>query len=195
MRIALDVGHAGKTTHPGDRGAVNGGTEEVALVVRYLLAADRQLRELGHEVLLFGGLGSYADRIARCSSAGADVYVQGHIDAGLLGRTGDRGTSIYDHRSARGKALAESVATALGKVTPWPQKAAAGRPDDDGQARDEDLSEAWGCISACYALRPVGLLLEPGFIDGAAGAAWLREHVESVGVALAAGIHAWSRAL
>ena len=193
MIICLDPGHLGKPTHPHDRGASWRGVEEASVATAYLLAADRHLRRLGHEVFLFPGLGSYSERIRRASEAGADVYVQGHADAGLAGHAGDRGTVVHDYRSTRGLALARSVAASLDLALPWDVRAAAGRPDDDGQARDEDYSEAYGCIAPCYALRPVGLLLEPGFLDGLLGAAWLPANPEAIGRAIAEGIDAWAR--
>ena len=193
MRFMLDPGHLDKPDRPHDRGAAYADREEVEIVLAYLSSADRWLRALGHEVFVGAGPGAYPERIALASRLGCAVYVQGHVDAGLAGRPGDRGTVIYDHRSKKGASLASFVAVAMGKVTPWPVKAAPSQPDDDGQPRDEDLSEAFGCISAAYALKPVAILLEPGFIDGALGSAWLAEpaNVRSVGVALADGIHKW----
>lgn len=194
-RIMLDPGHINKPDRPGDRGAVHAGLEEADLASQYLAAADRRLRQLGHQVLLGGGPGTYAERVLMAHRLGCDLYVQGHVDAGLAGRTsGDRGTVIHDHRSRSGAALSEAVAFALGRVCPWVVRAAPARPDDDGQPRDEDLSEAFACISTAYALKPVALLLEPGFIDGPAGAPWLsqRANLLALGAALADGIHTWS---
>jgi hypothetical protein len=195
MIIALDLGHQGKTAHPNDRGASWQGREEAATALPILLAADRALRDLGHTAILLPDGGSYPERIAWSSKMGAAVYVQIHCDAGLSGRKGDRSTAIHDYRSVRGAALALAVAEALGKVAPWPVAAAAGRPDTNGTPRDRDLTEAYNCISACYALRPVGLLLEAGFLDGLLGADWLPANGADLGVALAAGIDAWVRSL
>ena len=192
-RIMLDAGHVNKPNRPHDRGAVYAGREEAGIALAYLLSADAWLRALGHEVFVGAGPGTYPERIALASRLGCHVYVQAHVDAGLAGRSGDRGTVIYDHRSKKGALLATFVAAEIGKITPWPVKAAASQPDDDGQPRDEDLSEAFGCISAAYALKPVAILLEPAFIDGALGSAWLAgaANVRAIGVALADGIHKW----
>lgn len=193
LRILLDPGHINKPDHIHDRGAAHRGLEEVTLAIQYLTAADRRLRQLGHEVLLVAGPGTYPERITQAHRLGCDIYVQGHINAGLAGRAGDRGMAIYDHRSARGRALAGLVADSLGMVLPWPVTANEARPDDDGQPRDEDLTEAFGCIAAAYPLKPVALLLEPAFIDGALGLGWLsnRGNLDVLGAALAAGIHVW----
>lgn len=192
-RIMLDAGHLNKPSHPHDRGAVYAGREEAGIALAYLSSADAWLRALGHEVFVGAGPGTYPERIALASRLGCHVYVQAHIDATPTPGTADRGTVIHDHRSKKGAALAASVAAELGKVTPWAVKVAAAQPDDDGQPRDEDLSEAFGCISAAYALKPVAILLEPAFIDGALGSAWLAgaANVRAIGVALADGIHKW----
>lgn len=193
-RIMLDAGHVNKPDRPHDRGAVYAGREEAGIALAYLLSADAWLRALGHEVLLGAGPGTYPERIALASRVGCHVYVQAHIDATPTPGTADRGTVIHDHRSKKGAALAASVAAELGKVTPWAVKVAAAQPDDDGQPRDEDLTEAFGCISAAFLLKPVAILLEPGMINGIAGPKWLGDpaNVRAVGVALADGIHKWS---
>lgn len=193
-RIMLDAGHINKPSHPHDRGAIYAGREEAGIALAYLSSADAWLRALGHEVFVGAGPGIYAERIALASRLGCHVYVQGHVDAGLSGRPGDRGMVVRDHRSKKGAALAALVAAELGKVTPWPVRAAPSQPDDDGQPRDGDLSEAFACIEAAYSLKPVAILLEPAFIDGALGSAWLGDaaNVRALGVALADGIHKWS---
>lgn len=191
MVVILDIQHAGKPNHLADRGASWRGVEEVALTRRYAAEADHALRGLGHDVVVLSD-GLYSARWVRAHMLRGDAYVALHTDAGLAGRAPDRGTVISDYRSARGGKLAFAVAQVCTAALPWPVTPKAGRPDRDGQPRDEDLTEAYNCISGLYELRPVGITFEPGFIDGALGQDWLRNHAEDVGTALAQGVHAWS---
>ena len=183
MKVAISIDHAGKPHRPDDRGAVHAGVEEVTLTRGHLDACDRELRKLGHQVLPLSD-GAYSDRWKRADAWGADVYLSLHVDAG----GGNRGTVVHDHRSARGRALAVSVADQLARVVSWPVSAKPCRPDDDGEARDEDYSEAYSCIAG---VKAVALLLEPGFIDGAGHLDQL--HREDIGRAYARGIDVWSR--
>lgn len=196
MRVALDVQHAGKPDHPGDRGAHWLGVDEVDVTRAYAAEIDRELRRLGHTVHWLG-CGTYPSRWALADSYGATVYLACHLDSGLAGRAGDRGLVLHDHRSTRGAALAGIVAPDLTKALGWPVKAAPCRPDDDGQARDEDYSEPFACIRG---VRAVALVLEPGFLDGAKGSQlWTDPALRHrtcvvIGQAVAVAIDAWGRA-
>lgn len=185
MLVALDIQHAGKPGRWRDRGVARDGVEEVDLTRRYVAAADRELRRLGHDVVVLSD-GRYSDRWKRADDYGAGVYVACHVDAG----GGDRGTVFYDYRSTRGAELAEKVAGELGARFPWPMKARACRADDDGEPRDEDYTEPWNTIRGVGA---VALCLEPYFLDGPRAAEFIGA-VEDVGVRLARGIDAWARA-
>ena len=196
MRVALDVQHAGKPDHPGDRGAHWLGVGEADGPRAYAAEIDRERRRLGHMVHWPGG-GADAERWALSDARGADVYLACHLDAGLGGRAGDRGLVLHDHRSTRGAALAGIVAPDLAKALGWPVKAAPCRPDDDGEPRDEDYSEPYACIRG---VKAVALVLEPGFLDGAKGTQlWtdpaLRHRTcVAIGQAVAVAIDAWGRA-
>lgn len=196
MRIALDVQHRGKPDHPADRGAHWRGVDEVDVSSAYALEIDRELRRLGHDVHWLG-CGGYAERWAISDARGADVYLACHLDAGLQGRAGDRGLVLHDYRSAKGAALAGAVAPELAKALGWPVKATPCRPDDDGEPRDEDYSEAFACIRG---VKAVALVLEPGFIDGLKGAMlWADPALRhrtciAIGQAVARSIDAWGRA-
>lgn len=196
MRIALDVQHAGKPDHPGDRGAHWLGVDEVDVTRAYAAEIDRELRRLGHTVHWLG-CGTYPSRWALSDSYGADVYLACHLDSGLAGRAGDRGLVLHDHRSTRGAALAGIVAPDLTKALGWPVKPSPCRPDDDGEPRDEDYSEPFACIRG---VKAVALVLEPGFIDGAKGAQlWTDPALRHrtcvvIGQAVAVAIDAWGRA-
>jgi len=193
LRVAIDVQHRGKPDRPADRGAVWRGVEEVDVTSSYGAALDHRLRQLGHTSLWLG-CGGYAERWALADQAGAHVYLACHLDAGLGGRPGDRGTVLYDHRSPGGRALAGLVAEALSEALPWPVTAAPCGPDDDGQPRDEDYSEAFACIRG---VRAVALVLEPGFLDGAAGdwasPARRADLCQRIGDAVAQAIDRWAR--
>ena len=196
MRIALDVQHRGKPDKPGDRGAHWLGVDEVDVSALYAAEIDRELRRLGHTVHWLG-CGTYPERWARSDARGADVYLACHLDSGLGGRAGDRGLVLHDHRSTRGAALARLVAADLTAHLSWHVSAAPCRPDDDGEPRDEDYSEAYSCIRG---VRAVALVLEPGFLDGLKGAMlWTDPALRHrtcvvIGQAVAVAIDAWGRA-
>ena len=105
MIIAATIGHAGRPSRWADRGAAFEGAEEVSAVRRYLDACDQELRRLGHTVVLLSD-GEYSAQWTRADQYKASVYLNCHVNAG----GGDRGELFYDHRSTRGRALAESVA-------------------------------------------------------------------------------------
>jgi N-acetylmuramoyl-L-alanine amidase len=184
VRIALDVQHAGKPDRPDDRGASAFGVEEVSLTRSWLDHIDRELRKLGHQVLPISD-GAYPERWARADDWGADVYVALHANAG----GGARGEVFYDHRSARGAGLAAAVADALEGALRWKVEEKPCRADDDGQARDEDYSEAFACIRG---VRAVALVLEPGFIDGPVEHRTKLRDGALIGSAVARGIAAWA---
>lgn len=184
MLICATVGHAGRMSRLRDRGAAFEGVEEVHVVRAYLDAMDAELRRLGHDVILLSD-GEYSDQWLRVDRYGAGVYLAGHVNAGK----GDRGEVFYDYRSARGRALGEDVAHALDEVYPWPVVAKACRPDDDGQARDEDYSEAFSCIRG---VKPPAIVIEPYFLDGPRRGEFLAS-LPALGVALARGIDRWAR--
>lgn len=178
--IVLDIQHGGSpnTDHIADRGAVYDGVEEVTLTRRYADAADRQLRKLGHQVIVISD-GNYSDRQARAEAYGAAVYVALHINAGQ----GNYGLVFHDYRSSKGPLLAKAIVGQMGKHFTWSQRVAAASPGDPLGGR------AWNCIKGVG--KPVSILLEPGFIDGPHRAD-LIARIEEVGVALADGIHQWS---
>ena len=184
MILAATIGHAGRPSRWADRGVASDETEEVSVVRRYLDAFDREARALGHTVVLLSD-GEYSAQWARADRYNAGVYLNCHVNAG----GGDRGELFYDHRSSRGRALAEAVASALGVVVPWPCRARACRPDTNGVPRDGDYSEAFACISG---VRAVALCVEPYFLDGPQRA-WFLDHLDVVGAALARGVDVWAR--
>lgn len=196
MKVAIDVQHRGKPDKPGDRGAHWLGVDEVDVSTLYAAEVDRELRRLGHTIHWLG-CGSYPSRWALSDSYGADVFLACHLDAGLAGRAGDRGFVLHDHRSTRGATLAQLVAADLTAHLPWHVSAVPCRPDDDGEPRDEDYSEAHSCIRG---VRAVALVLEPGFLDGARGAQlWTDPALRHrtcvvIGQAVAVAIDAWGRA-
>ena len=157
MRIGITVGHTGRPHKQfKDLGAAKAPLVEVYVVRQYVAALERALHRLGCEVVVLSD-GEYSDQWKRVDSYNCDVYLNCHMNAG----GGDRGEFFYDHRSTRGKALAEKIVSEL--KTKWPNRAVACRPDDDGEPRDEDYSEAYGCICG---VKAVALVVEGYFIDG-----------------------------
>jgi N-acetylmuramoyl-L-alanine amidase len=182
--VAATIGHAGRPSRWADRGAAFEGVEEASVVRRYLDAMDHELRRLGHTVVLLGD-GEYADQWARADGYGAGVYLNAHVNAGK----GDRGLVFYDHRSARGKALAESLAAELNRVLPWVTTAHPCRPDSNGVPRDGDFSEAFSCIRG---VKAPAVCLEPYFLDGPRRVEFLA-CLDQAGVAVASGVDIWAR--
>lgn len=182
MLVVLDIQHAGSPdpNHIADRGAVFENIEEVSLTRRYVETCDRQLRKLGHKVIVISD-GTYSDRQARAEQYGAAVYVALHINAGQ----GNYGLVFHDHRSTKGPLLAKAIAGQMSKHFAWSQRVAAASHGDPLGGR------AWNCIKGVG--KPVSILLEPGFIDGPHRSD-LVARIEEVGVALADGIHEWANA-
>lgn len=185
LRVVLDAGHRAKHSKPNDRGAAAGGYTEVDIVLPCLLAVDARLRGYGHDVLLLLS-GEYPDRWQEAHAWGADAYVQGHMNSD----GGDYGAVFFDHRSKRGASLASWVAHELEGVVPWAVHSTEARPDSNGRPGDEGEAP-YACIHGCYPLRPVGLLLEPGFIDRPAHRLYLLANPGPVGEAIARGVHTW----
>lgn len=159
MLVAMTVGHVGRPSKEfKDLGAAQGSNVEADFVRRYVHALERAFRKLGVQSATLSD-GSYADQWARADAYGADVYLNCHMNAG----GGDRGEFFYDHRSTKGKALADNVVAALGKAFPWTNRAVACHPDTNGVPRDADYSEAFGCI---YGVKAPALVVEAYFIDG-----------------------------
>lgn len=198
--VLLDRQHAGKPTHLADRGAwgdldhdgrVDVEEQEAALTARYLLAAELELLRLGHSALPLAD-GSYAERHARANKyaqaiGGRAVYIAAHLNAG----GGRYGSTFYDARSTAGKALSVAVAAALRSACPelgadvWARAAEPTGP----------WARAYSTIAGVYSGRPVGLCFEPFFLDAPPHQVLASpEGLGRVGVALARGIDAWSRA-
>lgn len=182
MIVCVTIGHAGRPGRLDDRGAVYDGIEEVTLVRGYVDELDRALRQRGHQCIVLSD-GHYRDQWARADGYGADVYLNAHVNAG----GGDHGLVLHDHRSTRGKALAEAVAGELAETMGWACKVKPCRPDTNGTSRDGDFAEAFGTISG---VRAPALCLEPYFIDGPRR--WeLLGGLAAIGQAIAEGVHRW----
>jgi N-acetylmuramoyl-L-alanine amidase len=189
LLVYADIGHQNKPQRINDRGVVRGSLVEVELATRYVRVLDRELRRLGHTCIV-GGVGRYEDRWAQADALGASVYLQAHVNAG----GGDRGEIFYDYRSrGRGSILAQQIAEEVGARVPWPVVAKNCHPDDDGEPRDEDYGEAFGCIKG---VRAVAVLTESYFIDGPQ-VGWFASDagLEAVGVGIAQGLARWSASL
>lgn len=183
LLVAATIGHAGRRSRWGDRGATHEGVEEVSVVRHYTDALDRELRRLGHSCVLLSD-GEYRVQWARVDGYGADVYLACHANAGR----GDYGLVLHDYRSRRGAELAALVAEEQARAMGWTVRAAPCRPDTDGRPRDGDYAEAWSTIAGVDA---VALCLEPYFLDGPRRSAFLAG-LGAVGEATARGIAAWA---
>ena len=183
MLVAISIDHAGKPSRLDDRGAAAGELQEVSLVRAYTDAIDHELRELGHQVVILSD-GEYRDRWKRADGYGADVYLACHMNA----CGGDYGLIVHDYRSLRGERLAEAIASEISDLG-WRCRSEPGRPDDDGQPRDEDYTEAWNCIAG---VKAVAVCVEPYFVDGPR-AREVAQRYQEIGAAIARGIDQYAR--
>ena len=188
--IFITIGHA----HSGESaGASYEGFQEVAMIRGYVAAMQSRLQSFGWRVLIGDKARYSADKTA-ADAAGAIVYVNAHVNAGMGGKDSQRGEIFYDYRTSNrnGIALATEIARRLDDVFPWEVQAKRCRPDTNGVPRDGDYSEAFGCISGVMA---VAVCTEPFFLDGADRAA-LRSPagLVQIGTLIADGIAAWYRA-
>ena len=195
--VYLDRQHSGKPARPRDRGAsadldgdgkIARDEQEAAMTARYLLACELALLEMGHVVIPISD-GSYNERHARVNryagtfKAGRpQVYLAAHLNSG----GGDYGLIGFDHRSRSGPELANRIARQLRQVAPELNgvKCIEAKPDDWTR-------NMYATISGVT--QPIGLCLEPAFLDQPAHADLLtREGLSTMGRAIAAGIDAWA---
>jgi len=190
MIAYLDRQHAGKPFAMGDRGADCNGHVEAMLTPIYLLAIERRLLSLGHDVVTLSD-GAYHARHARVveyarDHKGRNVYIAAHLNAG----GGNYGAAFYDHRSSMGKAAAAAVVVALHDACPELMRARSIEASPGDWTR-----HAYNTISGVYAGRPCGLCLEPAFIDSQDHKELLTTRgLDRMGVAIADGLHQWSQA-
>ena len=180
MIVCLSIDHHGKPNRLADRGAIGpGGKTEVDLTSKYVWAAEKVLRKAGCRVCVVSS-DFYSKRWAFSDSIGAVCYVSCHMNAG----GGDRGEVYYDSRSrpGGGSALAKCIAQSLSDKVPW-----GAEVKGSGEGENQ---RAFSCIKG---LRGIGIVYEPGFLDGPRGD--LSSHCKDMGRALAEGIitYSWSR--
>jgi hypothetical protein len=190
--VILDRGHAGKPANPADRGAASQHGDrvfrEAMLTPLYLLALEEVLIAGGCEVLPVSS-GAYTERQSWACGVRADLYLTAHLDAG----GGRHGSVLYDRRSTAGHRLAQLVAAALDQGCPelaavhavacWDDRRDQPAPDPPWRWR------AWSCIEGVYQGTPVGLVLEPAFVDQPMHLPLLQpEGLHRIGVAIGRGV-------
>jgi N-acetylmuramoyl-L-alanine amidase len=104
MKIALDIGHMGKTLRPLDRGAVYKGARESDYVLLYAIAARGYLEKAGHNVYILC-YDNYGARQEFCKINSFDLHIQCHLNAGK----GDY-SLIYCRENEKAEKLAEKLA-------------------------------------------------------------------------------------
>jgi N-acetylmuramoyl-L-alanine amidase len=171
MKIALDIGHIGRTgKRAGDLGASHGSLHEADLVWRIVEGAWKALRD-EHEVFILSH-GSYASRHQWCNQHGVGIFLAGHINS--FDKPGPGyGAFFYDPRTRSGDKLAaclarEMMALAHGgiptktksKTKKWPAYEAKGI-----KAAGDVWKNARFTIAGLR--RPIGICCEPFFISNA----------------------------
>ena len=182
MIVFLDRQHHGKPNRWDDCGATNDGVHETWLTAQYIHHCEWKLREAGISVCVLSD-GWYKDRHKRVNeySQGHEksIYVSCHVNAG----SGDYGSVFYDHRSTRGRDLAQHI---NGRLHQWcdplhnKTKSIASNPDDWTVNAYNTIKGVGRSVAVCF---------EPFFID-------CNEHktlmtssgLELVGLSLAVGI-------
>lgn len=192
MIIAATIGHAGKPTHPTDRGASYrhpSGVEvrEVDAVLRYTQALDSALVAAGHAAVLLTD-GTYRQRAARAKKIGVSALLNCHVNAGLGGRSGQRSEIYYWPWSVKGLALAQDLADALRAVLPWQDVRVTAA--EVGPHLDETrAANVRACIDG--AVTP-SICVEPFFCDALDADLLLSDGtLDRIGCALAQGLIAW----
>jgi hypothetical protein len=187
--VFFDRQHAGQIRKPSDQGAYSRLVErhESDMVLDYLAAAERKLRQLGINVINISD-GRYSERHARVleyanMAGGTSVYIAAHLNAGK----GDYGAAFYDHRSTMGKNCANFIADALVEECPELERALT-RP-----AQPNDwTTHAFNTIKGVFVGKPCGICFEPCFVDNEAHIPLLEPRgLERIGDALALGINNW----
>lgn len=171
MKIALDIGHIGRTgKRAGDLGARHGNLHEADLVWRIVEGAWKALRD-EHEVIILSH-GSYASRHQFCNQNGVGIYLAGHVNAFSSSDPG-YGAFFYDPRTRSGDRLAaclahEMMALAHGGV-PTKTKSKRKQYADYEAKAIKAAGDVWKNARFTIAglRRPIGICCEPFFISNA----------------------------
>jgi N-acetylmuramoyl-L-alanine amidase len=146
MRIAIDIGHLGKSNKPLDRGASYKGTNESDMALIYGLSAYGHLESAGHTVYLLT-YGNYTVRHTFCKNNSIGLHMQCHVNAGQ-----GNYSLIYCRTGNEGLELANEIALKFADVLPV------------SKAKVEEINSdrrGYGCIMSTIP----SLLLEPLFLD------------------------------
>ena len=116
--VFLDVGHYGKASSPGDRGASYRGVTEAGFYIDCVGFIRDELKRRGCRVVVFpddyhGRLLDYPARNDLASKLGAALYVQLHLNAGR----GNYGVMEYVAAEAQAKRIADAWQRATGIET------------------------------------------------------------------------------
>jgi len=187
MLVILDPGHGTKASGTWDPGATFENFVEADLTMIYAAHAAVRLASLGHRVEILGS-GPYRERHARANYLarmvpGAHVaYVQCHCNAG----GGTYGLVCHQDGSTLAYELAGYLAVRLGALPGITRPVVAAASERGGFPR------ARGCVAGIDADHIAGCVYEPGFVDTEAhGHLFGTVGLESIGIALAEGLHDW----
>ena len=191
--VALDRQHVGKPGKPGDLGAKCKfwSTHEAYMTAEYLLAAEKELRRLGHDVIPISD-GRYSDRHERFNNyasryMGPSCYIAAHFNAG----GGDYGASFFDARSSLGERLAVRIKTEFNKEMPdlGRFRIIKSRPSDW-------TSNAFATIKGVWTGPACGICFEPAFLDNPWHVKLLdSDGLQLMGRTLARAIDEWAQSI
>lgn len=146
MKIAIDVGHMGKSNKPGDRGAVYKKTKEANMALIYATSAYGHLEKAG-QICYLMTYGNYSVRHTFCRNNSIGLHLQCHVNAG----EGDY-SLIYCRKGNPGIELAEILSS----------KFRASLPVSKSKFLEINKSTRG---YACLMNQIPSLLLEPLFLD------------------------------
>ena len=191
--VALDRQHVGKPGKPGDLGAECKPrfSWEAYLTAEYLLAAEKELRRLGHDVIPISD-GRNRDRHERFNNyasryMGPSCYIAAHFNAG----GGDYGASFFDARSSLGERLAVRIKTEFNKEMPdlGRFRIIKSRPSDW-------TSNAFATIKGVWTGPACGICFEPAFLDNPWHVKLLdSDGLQLMGRTLARAIDEWAQSI
>lgn len=150
MKIALDIGHMGKTSNQLDRGVIYKGARESDYALLYAVATKGHLEKHGHIVYLLCH-GNYSARHQFCLDYNIDLHMQCHLNAGK----GQYGL-IGMRKNNDGQELADIILAQWKECLPISKTVILPIVKNNGKR-----TRGWPCVMS----EIPSLLLEPLFFD------------------------------
>lgn len=123
MRLALDIGHMGKKSRSGDRGAEYNGYVEADFALEYAVIARKLLEAAGHQTFLLAH-DNYVARHAFCNNVKIDLHMQCHVNSpdgryALIIHSEDAGDNCIAFTEIMSYQLKKWLGSTISKVDVW----------------------------------------------------------------------------